>query len=98
MLMWWVMFLDIIPHVLASWFPINEKVFFFLPVLHPIRLHVHYPRPFFSYRSSDDAFGRGVVCLDWGWQHEWELSVIHYHEIKVIYHYPFLVVITELFS
>ena len=30
--------------------------------------------------------------------HRWELSVLHYHEIMVIYPYPFLVVITQLFS
>ena len=27
--MWWVMFCEIIPHVLASWFPINDIFFFF---------------------------------------------------------------------
>ena len=31
-------------------------------------------------------------------RHIWELPVIHYHKIMVIYHYPFLVVITQLFS
>ena len=30
--------------------------------------------------------------------HRWGLSVLHYHEIIVIYPYPFLVVITLLFS
>ena len=32
------------------------------------------------------------------WQHRWELPVLHYHEIMVIYHYPFFEVITQLFS
>ena len=57
----------IIPHVLASWFPINEKVFLFYPVLHPIKLHVHCLGPFLSNCSGDDAFGCGVVCFYWGW-------------------------------
>ena len=30
--------------------------------------------------------------------HRWGLPVMHYHEIMVIYPYPFLVVITQLFS
>ena len=46
MVMWWVMFCEIIPHVLTSWFPINEKVFLFYPVLHPIKSHVHCLGPF----------------------------------------------------
>ena len=31
-------------------------------------------------------------------RHGWELPVLHYHEIMVIYPYPFLVVITPLIS
>ena len=31
-------------------------------------------------------------------EHKWELPVLHYHKIMVIYPYPFLVVITQLFS
>ena len=31
-------------------------------------------------------------------QHIWELPFLHYHGIMVIYHYPFLVVMTQLFS
>ena len=30
--------------------------------------------------------------------HKWDLPVLHYHKIMVIYPYPFLVVITQLFS
>ena len=30
--------------------------------------------------------------------HIWYLPVLHYHKIMVIYLYPFLVVITQLFS
>ena len=30
--------------------------------------------------------------------HRWGLPVLHYHEIMVIYHYPFFEVITQLFS
>ena len=51
------MFREIIPHVLASLFTINEKVFLFYPVLHPIKLHVHCLGPFLSNCSSEDAFG-----------------------------------------
>ena len=29
--------------------------------------------------------------------HRWELPVLHYHKILVIFPYPFLVVITQLF-
>ena len=35
MVMWWVMFREIISHFLASCFPINEKVFLFHPFLYP---------------------------------------------------------------
>ena len=31
-------------------------------------------------------------------QHRWDLPVLRYHKIMVIYPYPFLVVITKLFS
>ena len=30
--------------------------------------------------------------------HRWDLPVLHYHKIMVIYPYPFLVVIIKLFS
>ena len=46
MVMWWVMFCELNPHILASWFPINEKLFLFYPVLHPIKLHVRCLGPF----------------------------------------------------
>ena len=59
--MWWVMFFEIIPHVLTLWFPINEKVFLFYPVLHPIKSHVRCLGPFLSNCSGDDAFGHGVL-------------------------------------
>ena len=29
-------------------------------------------------------------------KHRWELPVLHYHEILVIYPYPFFVVITKI--
>ena len=32
------------------------------------------------------------------YKHRWELPVLHYHKIMVIYPYPFLVVIAQLFS
>ena len=35
------MFREVIPHLLASWFPKKDKVFLFYPVLHPIKLYVH---------------------------------------------------------
>ena len=31
-------------------------------------------------------------------RYRWELTVLHYHKIMVIYPYPFLVVITPFFS
>ena len=36
--------------------------------------------------------------LFWSERHRWELPVIHYHKIMVIYPYPLLVVITQFFS
>ena len=41
MVMWWVMFCEIIPHVWDSWFTINVKLFLLYPFLHPIKSHVH---------------------------------------------------------
>ena len=67
MVMWRVMFCEITPHVLDSWFLINEKVFFLNPVLHTIELHAHCLGHFLSGCSDDDAFVRGVVFFDWGW-------------------------------
>ena len=32
------------------------------------------------------------------WDHRWDLPILHYHEIMVIFPYPFFVVITQLFS
>ena len=61
----WVMFCEIFPHVLTYRFPINEKSIFFNPVLNPIKLHFHCLVPFLSNFSSDDAFGRVVVCFYW---------------------------------
>ena len=34
----------------------------------------------------------------WGAGHRWDLPVLHYHKIMVIYHYPVFVVITQFFS
>ena len=62
MVMWWVMFREVIHHVLDSWFKINERVFLFYPVL-----HIHLFGPFLSNCSSENAFGRGVVCFDCCW-------------------------------
>ena len=42
MVMWWVMFCEIIPHILASWFPINKKIFLFYPVLHPMKIRFYW--------------------------------------------------------
>ena len=75
MVTWWVMFCEITPHVLASWFPINEKVFFFNPVLHPIKLHVYCLGPFLSNCSGGNAFGRRVFFFigvgGWGKPSSW---------------------------
>ena len=46
MVMRWVMFCEITPHVLANWFPINEKFFLFYPFLHPTKFNVHCLGPF----------------------------------------------------
>ena len=67
MVMWWVMFCEIIPHVLTSWFPINENLFLFYPVLRPIKSYARCLGSLLSKCSSDDAFGRRVVCFYWGW-------------------------------
>ena len=67
MVMWWVLFHEVTPHVLASWFPINKKVFLFYPVFHPIKSHIHCLCPFLSNCSCYDAFGRVFFCFDLGW-------------------------------
>ena len=67
MVMWWVMFYEIIPHVLISYSSINEKVFLFYPVLDPIKSHVRCLGPFLYKFSVDNVYGRGVVCFYWGW-------------------------------
>ena len=41
--------------------------------------------------------GEVEVASPCAW-HRWDLPVLHYREIMVIYPYPFLVVITQLFS
>ena len=44
--------------------------------------------------SDQSAFEkRLLLCAKNGW----ELPILHYHEIMVIYPYPFLVVITQFF-
>ena len=48
--------------------------------------------------SACTAVGLPLLGGDGDVQYRWELPVIHYHEIMVIYHYPFLVVITHMFS
>ena len=49
------------------------------------------PNPTKISKESKMLAGSGV-------NHRWDLPVLHYHEIMVIYPYPFLVVITQLFS
>ena len=67
MLMWWLMFRELIPHVLTSWFPVYEEILLFYPVLHPIKLYFHFLGTFLSDRSCDNNFGSRVICFDWGW-------------------------------
>ena len=67
MVMWWVIFREIVPHVLDFWFPINKKVFLFYPVLHSIKSHVHCRGPFLSNYIGYNSFRRGVVCFYLGW-------------------------------
>ena len=56
---------------------------------------------------GDDCYGgdgkyRAVFVRIYGRRdaaaHRWELPVLHYHKIMVIYPHPFVVVITQLFS
>ena len=47
--------------------------------------------------SEVTKFSDGAGVKAWG-QHRWELLVLYYHKIMVIYPYPFLVLITLLFS
>ena len=62
MVIWWVMFCEIIPHILASWFPINEKVLF-LPCPSSNKIACTLPWTFLSNYSGDNTFGYGVVCF-----------------------------------
>ena len=56
----------------------------------PIHSQIEIPREV-GFIGSLQKFGEG-------YPHIWELPVLHYHGIMVIYPYPFLVVITQLFS
>ena len=63
----WVVFhTQIIPYVLTSLFPINEEVFLFYQVIHPIKVHIHSLGPLLSNSIGDDAFDRRVICFNWG--------------------------------
>ena len=66
MLVWWVMFCEVIPHVWAYWFPINKEVFF-KPC--PSSNKSIYPLTwiFLSDCIGDDALSCGFFCSDWGW-------------------------------
>ena len=63
MVVWWVMFCEVIPHVLTYWFTMNEY-FFLNPTLHPIKSRVHCLGPFLSNCSSDNALVCRVICFD----------------------------------
>ena len=39
--MWWVVFCEVIPHILTVWFPVDEEIVLFYPVLHAIKLHIN---------------------------------------------------------
>ena len=47
MVIWWVMFCEVIPHVLTFCFPVYKENLLFNPVLHPIKSHIYCPGPFF---------------------------------------------------
>ena len=49
-----------------------------------------------SYHQEDEAIDPIIFADTVG--HRWGLPVLRYHEIMVIYPYPFVVVITQLFS
>ena len=67
MVIWWMMFRELIPNVLAYWFSINEEAFLFLPCTSSNKNACPLPWNFLSNCSRDNAFGHGVVCFDWGW-------------------------------
>ena len=46
-----------------------------------------------KYMVDNSTQGTGVVV-----RHRWELTILCYHKIMTIYPYPFLVLITQLFS
>ena len=58
-----------------------------------------WPRPGQSLKRPHYFWGGGqlsTMCTPPG--HGWELPILHYHKITLIYPYPFLMVITHLFS
>ena len=59
-------------------------------------VHTHVSRvPCPHSQRAEQVPGRGGIPSS---THRWELPVIHYHKIMVIYHYPFVVVIIQFFS
>ena len=48
-----------------------------------------------TFENQDDLNGSEILGTG---GHRWELPVLHYQKIMAIYPYPFLVVITQLFS
>ena len=51
-----------------------------------------------DFGNFSNAHFPGSNILQYTANHRWDLPVLHYHKIMVIYPYPFLVVITQFFS
>ena len=77
----------VVPGVLGGHVP-EEMVICHQDVFRPIP----YLPPYSYYDPRPSVVGPGNLA------HRWDLPVLHYHKIMIIYPYPFLVVITLLFS
>ena len=60
--------------------------------------HFHKGRKLIQTLKFRRKFAHEIMENSIGVGHRWDLPVLRYHEIMVIYPYPFLVVITQLFS
>ena len=66
MVIWWVMFCEVIPHILSSWFPVY-KTLFCLPLPSSNKISYLLTWIFFSDSSINITFINKVLCFDWVW-------------------------------
>ena len=73
---WWVVFCVIVPHVVSSWHPIDEELSLLDSILDPIEAHINGFGSFLFDGLVGKASSHCVINLDWGW---W-LRMAHFDE------------------